>query len=562
MAGRARATTGGATEAGPGAEAEGPLARGLAVMKAVADADGTVRLADLARSTGLARSAVDRLAATLAHLGCLRVAGRDLMAAPRLMEFGNAYLRAAGLPDEVQSRLDALARTLDESVSLIATDGCDMRIVARAIPPERVIPLGFRVGDLLPADRCAAGAVLAGAWNHDQHAAWRAHHATDPLDAGYPALPPRFLRLGQEAAEAGFAAWISDAAEQGWALDDQIAAPGLVALSLPVPVPGAGGGPRYAVSVLAHTSRFSAEALRAHALTPLTGAARDMGDALSADGPADRDLSPSPYADAKTELGPSFLQALARGLAVLSALGGARGGLTLNEAAQASGLSYQSTRRNLLTLLHLGYAEQRGRYHLPAPRTLGLGYARLSGLSLTDIAHPHLAELAARVGESASVAVLDGAEVRYLARSATQQVTSVSIHPGARLPAYATSMGRVLLADLTHPQQDRLLAALPPRPLTSFTRTSPVDLTQALSQARQDGYALVEQELELGLRSLAVPLRDARGSAVAAVNLALHAGPETPEESRARLLPQLLTTARAVEADMAAVFAFRPVRND
>ncbi|MFF5014846.1 IclR family transcriptional regulator C-terminal domain-containing protein [Streptomyces sp. NPDC001165] len=560
MAGRARATTGGATEAGSGAESEGPLARGLAVLKAVAEADGPVRPADLARSTGLARSAVDRLAATLTHLGHLRLVDRDLLAAPRLMEFGNAYLRAAGLPDRIQPHLDGLARTLDESVSLIAADGCDMRIVARAIPQDRVIPLGFRVGDLLPADRCAAGAVLAGDWDPEQHAAWRAHRATDPLDTGYPALPPRFTRLEQEAAEADFVTWISDSAEQGWALDDQIAAPGLVALS--VPVPGPDGGPRYALSVLAHTSRFSAEALRAHALAHLTRAAQEMGDALDADRPAADGLTPSPYSDAKTELGPLFLQALARGLAVLTALGGARGGLTLNEAAQAAGLSYQSTRRNLLTLQHLGYAEQRGRHYLPAPRTLGLGYARLSGLGLADIVQPHLAELSTRVHESASVAVLDGTEVRYLARSATQQVTSVSIHPGARLPAYATSMGRVLLADLPRPDQERLLAALPPRPLTSFTRTSPMDLTQVLSQARQDGYAMVEQELELGLRSMAVPLHDARGRAVAALNVALHAGSETPEQSRARLLPQLISTAREVEADVAAVFAFGPVRSD
>ncbi|MFA7754388.1 IclR family transcriptional regulator C-terminal domain-containing protein [Streptomyces sp. NRRL B-2790] len=563
MAERARATADGSTDAGPGAEADGPLARGLAVMQAVAEADGALRLADLARSTGLARSAVDRLAATLTHLGQLRMVDRGLSAAPRLMEFGNAYLRAAGLPDSVQSHLESLARALDESVSLIAPDGCDMRIVARAMPPDRVIPLGFRVGDLLPADRCAAGAVLAGAWDDEQRLAWREHRAADPLDAGYPALPPRFARPGQEDPEAGFATWTAEAAEQGWALDDQIAAPGLVALSVPVRVPGGDGGdggPPYAVSVLAHTSRLSAQALREHALARLTRAAQDMGDALGADRTAAGDLPPSPYTDAKTELGPLFLQALARGLAVLTALGGTRGGLTLNEAARAAGLSYPSTRRNLLTLMHLGYAEQRGRRYLPTPRTLGLGYAQLSGLGLADVAHPHLAELAARVHESVSVAVLDGAEVRYLARSATRQVTSVSIQPGARLPAHATSMGRVLLADLEHPDQERLLASLPPRPLTPFTRTSPTELGRAVTQAGRDGYALVEQELEVGLRSMAVPVRDLRGKAVAAVNLALHAGPETPEQSRERLLPHLLATARAIEADVASVFAFGPVR--
>src|SRR5262249_13856921 len=134
MAGRARATSSDTAEAGAGREAEGPLARGLAVLEAIARSAEAVRAADLARTTGLARSAVDRLTATAVHLGYLRAAGRELDPAPRLMEFGNAYLRASGLPYAAQPHLDALARTLDESVSLIATDGCDMRIVARAIP--------------------------------------------------------------------------------------------------------------------------------------------------------------------------------------------------------------------------------------------------------------------------------------------------------------------------------------------------------------------------------------------------------------------------------------------
>ncbi|MGW3147128.1 MULTISPECIES: IclR family transcriptional regulator domain-containing protein [Streptomyces] len=559
MAARATAGTGDDAETGLAAEAAGPLTRGLAVLEAVAESAEPVRPADLAKTTALARSAVDRLDATLVHLGYLRSEGRDLVAAPRLMEFGNAYLQAAGLPEAVQPHLDRLAGAVDESVSLIAADGCDMRIVARAIPPGRVIPLGFRVGDLLPADRCAAGAVLAHDWTPEQHSAWRERRIADPVDAGYPALPPRPAAVADPAGtERAFAAWIAEASEQGWALDDQIAAPGLVALA--VPVSDRDGVPRYALSVLAHTSRSSADGLRENFLERLTASARDMGDALAgATDPAEPSV-PSPYTDAKAELGPLFLQALARGLAVLTALGARRGGLTLNEAAQATGLSYPSTRRNLLTLRHLGYAEQRGRRYLPAARTLGLGHARLSGLSLTDIARPHLAELATRVHESASVAVLDGAEVRYLARSATRQVTSAGIQPGTRLPAYATSMGRVLLADLPPREQERLLSTLPPRPLTPLTRTSPVDLAGILRRTREDGHAMVEQELEVGLRSMAVPLRDPRGTVVAAVNVAVHAGPDTPEQSRERLLPHLHATAHAIEADLAAVFAFAEVR--
>lgn len=151
-------------EAGRG-EAVGPLERGLDVLRVMADSAEAVRPGDLVRATGLARSAVDRIAATLVHLGYLRAEGRDLVLAPRLMEFGNAYLDASGLSRALRPSLERLTRTLDESVSAIVLDGCDARIVGTAVPPGRVIPLGFRVGDLLPSERCAAGAVLATGWD-------------------------------------------------------------------------------------------------------------------------------------------------------------------------------------------------------------------------------------------------------------------------------------------------------------------------------------------------------------------------------------------------------------
>ncbi|XES01280.1 helix-turn-helix domain-containing protein [Streptomyces sp. S1D4-11] len=157
----------------------------------MADSAEAVRPGDLVRATGLARSAVDRIAATLVHLGYLRAEGRDLVLAPRLMEFGNAYLVASGLSRALRPSLERLTRTLDESVSAIVLDGCDARIVGTAVPPGRVIPLGFRVGDLLPSERCAAGAVLATGWDPPTHEAWRARRAADPLDAGFPAVPTR-----------------------------------------------------------------------------------------------------------------------------------------------------------------------------------------------------------------------------------------------------------------------------------------------------------------------------------------------------------------------------------
>lgn len=543
------------------AEAAGPLERGLAVLRIAADAPHPVRPSDLARATGLARSTVDRITATLTHLDYLRAAGRDLVPAPRLMEFGNAYLRASGMPQALRPSLERLARTLDESVSAIVLDSCDARIVGKAVPPGRMIPLGFRVGDLLPAERCAAGAVLAAAWQPDTYDAWRARRAADPLDETFPAVPARRVAPPSERTEADFAAWSASADADGWALDDQLVAPGLVALAVPVRDPG--GRPVCAISVLAHTSRRSGDELRAHALAAMEEEARHIADALhgTVTEAAMPPAAPA-YADAKPELGPSFLQALARGLAVLTALGRQRGGLTLAEAAEAAGLSYPSTRRNLLTLRQLGYVEQLDRRFLPSPRVLELGYARLSTLTLADIVQPHLTKLAGQARESASFAVLDGTEVHYVARAAAQQITSARIVPGTRLPAYATSMGRVLLADLPETDRRERVNASRPRALTPHTLTSPDALGAVLERVEHEQHALVEQELEVGLRSLAVPVRDRGGRAAGAVNIALHAGPEPPEHTRDTLLPALRACAARIESDLAVAFADGPVRTD
>ncbi|MFG2516351.1 IclR family transcriptional regulator C-terminal domain-containing protein [Streptomyces sp. NPDC048584] len=541
-------------DSGASTEAAGPLERGLAVLRLVSEAPHPVRPGDLARATGLARSTVDRITATLTHLGHLRAAGRDLVPAPRLMEFGNAYLHASGMSRALRPSLDRLARTLDESVSAIVLDGCDARIVGKAVPPGRVIPLGFRVGDLLPAERCAAGAVLAAGWSPDTYDAWRARRAADPLDETFPAVPARRTPPLAERTEAAFAAWTSAAGADGWALDDQLVAPGLVAVAVPVRDPD--GRPVCAISVLAHTSRHSGEELRAHVLATMTEEAARVADALHDTSTAATASPTTPaYADAKPELGPSFLQALARGLAVLTALGRRRGGLTLAEAAEAAGLSYPSTRRNLLTLRELGYVDQLDRRFLPSPHVLELGYTRLSTLTLADIAQPHLTELAGRVRESASLAVLDGTEVHYVARAAAQQITSARITPGTRLPAYATSMGRVLLADLPEPDRRTRIAASHPRALTPRTLTSPAALHAELNRIAREEHALVEQELEAGLRSLAVPVRDRTGRAVGAVNIALHAGPEPPEHTRTTLLPALRACAAGIESDLAVAFA-------
>ena len=247
------------------------------------------------------------------------------------------------------------------------------------------------------------------------------------------------------------------------------------------------------------------------------------------------------------------VQSLARGLAVIRAFSAAEPELTLSQVARATGLSRAAARRFLLTLTDLGYVRSDGRLFALTPRVLELGYAYLSSLSLPEVADPHLERLAAEVGESASVAVLDGEDVVYVARVATARIMRVTISIGTRFPAYCTSMGRVLLAALPPEALDTYLGRAELRRLTSHTIVLPAALRTELDEVRGRGWAMVDQELEEGLRSLAVPVREGRGRVVAAVNVAQHAGRGTPEEMRRAMLPELCRAARLIEADLAAL---------
>jgi IclR family pca regulon transcriptional regulator len=260
------------------------------------------------------------------------------------------------------------------------------------------------------------------------------------------------------------------------------------------------------------------------------------------------------FDESKRELGPHFLRSLARGLDVLAALGSRPGGMTLSAVAEATALPRATARRALLTLLEEGYAEADGRLFRPLPRVLELGYARLSGMTIEELARPHLVRLAELVRESASVAVLSGSEISYVARVATRRIMQVNITVGTRFPAFATSMGRVLLAGLPTAERATRLAGAPLAPLTRFTVTDPARLSAVLDEVARDGYALVDQELEEGLRSIAAPVRDARSQVVAAVNVSTHAGrDEAPGRAREQILPALLEAAARISADVAAV---------
>ncbi|MGC0362344.1 IclR family pca regulon transcriptional regulator [Rhodococcus sp. 27YEA15] len=247
---------------------------------------------------------------------------------------------------------------------------------------------------------------------------------------------------------------------------------------------------------------------------------------------------------------PDYVQSLARGLSVIKAFDGEHPRLTLSEVARRTDLTRATARRFLLTLVELQYVRTDGSVFQLTPRVLELGYSYLSSLSLPEIAGPHLEALSAQVRESTSVSILDGDDVVYVARVPVSRIMTVSITIGTRFPAYATSMGRVLLAGLPAHLLERYLARVNFAPLTGKTITTADGLRTEIARIRKRGYSIVDQELEEGLRSLAAPIRDAAGDTVAAVNISTQAARYSADAVRSELVPAAVSTADAISADL------------
>jgi IclR family pca regulon transcriptional regulator len=241
------------------------------------------------------------------------------------------------------------------------------------------------------------------------------------------------------------------------------------------------------------------------------------------------------------------VQSLERGIAVLRSFDADNAHQTLSEVAKRTGLTRATARRLLLTLTTLGYATTDGRSFTLTPAVLDLGYAYLSSLNIQQIAQPFLEALSEEVGESSSISVLDGSDVVYVARVPTGRIMTIALGLGTRLPAHCTSMGRVLLAELPVDEVHRRVTT-PIEQRTELTITDRAALDAELARVRSQGWALVDQELEIGLRSIATPLRDASGRAIAAMNLSTHAGRTTAEEIHEVLLPALLRTTGSLNA--------------
>lgn len=248
--------------------------------------------------------------------------------------------------------------------------------------------------------------------------------------------------------------------------------------------------------------------------------------------------------------GGEVVQSFVRGLAVIRSFDARHPSLTLSEVARRADITRAAAGRFLRTLESLGYVRGDGRSYSLTPRVLELGFSYLSALSLPEIVQPHLEELSRTVGESASAAVLDGGEIVYVARVPMRRIMTVGITIGTRFPALSTSMGRVLVADWGADAVDALLRESPPTPLTAATLTDPAALREELGRVRAQGWALVDGELEAGLRSIAAPVRGRAGEVVAAVNVPMAAGSRTVEQVFDEVLPALRAATARIGEDL------------
>jgi len=248
---------------------------------------------------------------------------------------------------------------------------------------------------------------------------------------------------------------------------------------------------------------------------------------------------------------PDYVQSLHRGLLVIRTFDAEHPAMTLSEVAARARLSRAAARRLLLTLEHLGYVRRDARQFALTPRILDLGYSYLSSLNAAELAQPIMEQVSRHVDESCSLAVLDGHDVVYVQRVAVRKIMAINLGIGVRLPAFCTSMGRVLLGGLDELAFERWLRSLKPQAVTRFTLMDKADVRAAVERARAQGYAYVEQELQEGLCSLAVPVRDSGGRIIAAVNVSMAFRVGARSHAVSQVLPALRQGAAEIERSIA-----------
>ena len=520
------------------------LQRGLAVIRAF-DADHpTLTLSDVARATGLARAAARRFLLTLVDLGYIRVDGRQFRLSPRVLELGRAYLSSLTLPEIALPHLRQATDELRESSSLAVLDGTDIVYVAHA-PAKRILSISIDIGTRDVAFATSLGRVLLAGQDDD----WLDDYlATVEL----PAITPRTINTPDK-----LRTELLRIRRQGWAFVDQELEDGLRAIA--APIHDEHGNVVAAANLAVHASRWSNDAIRNTLLPRLlhttTAIDQEMHAAAGpAAGPAHETRRSGsgdrPGAAVVMERETDFVQSLQRGLAVIRAFDADHPTLTLSDVARATGLARAAARRFLLTLVDLGYIRVDGRQFRLSPRVLELGRPYLSSLTLPEIALPHLRQATDELRESSSLAVLDGTDIVYVAHAPAKRILSISIDIGTRDVAFATSLGRVLLAGQDDDWLDDYLATVELPAITPRTINTPDKLRTELLRIRRQGWAFVDQELEDGLRAIAAPIHDEHGNVVAAANLAVHASRWSNDAIRNTLLPRLLHTTAAIDQEM------------
>ncbi|VCU68153.1 Pca regulon regulatory protein [Pigmentiphaga humi] len=274
-----------------------------------------------------------------------------------------------------------------------------------------------------------------------------------------------------------------------------------------------------------------------------TAGARPAGTAAAGHPPA---RAGADEAAGAVKPGDAYVQSFARGLAVIRAFNADRPAMTLTEVAEAAGLTRAGARRILLTLVQLGYVAAEGRLFRLTPRILELGFAYLTSMPFWDLAEPIMEDLANEAHQSCSATVLDGTDIVYVLRIPTGRIMSINLGIGSRLPAYCSAMGRVLLAGLADAEIDAVLARSELRAHTPLTVTDPVQLKRIVLQVREQGWSLVDRELETGLVAIAAPIRDRSGRTVAALNLSGQAHRVTAAQMQQELLPLLCRAAERI----------------
>lgn len=248
-----------------------------------------------------------------------------------------------------------------------------------------------------------------------------------------------------------------------------------------------------------------------------------------------------------------FIQSLEKGLAVIKSFSRDRPIQTLTQVAERVGLTRPTARRILLTLRELGYVDQLGRTFSLTPRVLHLGYPFLSSVRLVELARQPLKRLVDELGESSSMSILDDTEIVYVARVAPKRIMNIVMEPGSRLPAYPTAMGRVLLAGLDDEVVEERLSRVELKRLTPHTITDRLALKTRIERVRSDGFALVDQELEVGVRSVAVAVTNSQRCVIAAVDISCHAMRVTVSKLKSTVIPKLLATAEEINVSVRAL---------